>query len=179
MRVHSLAEDNALALKSQYGLYKKKAILSDDVRKGKKRNYQKRYCPVVGCSKVVKRIQNHLKQTHKIKGQKIYIKLLNESKKSIIKDMPEEEEEEEETEVSDGGDGEESDYVVFRDLVSRPESQRYLRTIENNEDDISDSEDEDWLVSQTKKWAQQKKVKIRFRDFLTSLTMIPLKIKMH
>ena len=167
MRVHSLAEDNALALKSQYGLYKKKAILSDDVRKGKKRNYQKRYCPVVGCSKVVKRIQNHLKQTHKIKGQKIYIKLLNESKKSIIKDMPEEEEEEEEeTEVSDGGDGEESDYVVFRDLVSRPESQRYLRTIENNEDDdISDSEDEDWLVSQTKKWAQTKESKNSFQRF--------------
>ena len=75
--------------------------------------------------------------------------------------MPEKEEEE--TEVSDG---KESDYVVFRDLVSRPESQRYLRTIENNEDDISDSEDEDWLVSQTKKWAQTKENKNSFQRFL-------------
>ena len=56
MRVHSLNAQNAKAIKSQLGLYKKRERLDTDKRKTKPRNYQRRMWPL--CMKVVVRLEN-------------------------------------------------------------------------------------------------------------------------
>ena len=126
MLVHKLSEENALALKSQYGLYRKRKIIPDSLRKTKKRKYPKCQCPVTGCSKVVARIENHLRQTHKVKCNKLFKKLMHDSKEKYVKDLSSEESEEEENSSS-----EESDYIQLKKIVQRPQTMKYLEMVKD------------------------------------------------
>ena len=77
MLVHKITEGNAEALKIQTGpVHQNGKIKPDELRKTKKRTYKKRYCSVTGCLTVLVRLENHLRQTHKIKDDKVFKKLL-------------------------------------------------------------------------------------------------------
>ena len=52
MAIHKLNEENALAFKSQQGMYKKRKLVGDSLIKTKRRVYQRRICPYMGCLKV-------------------------------------------------------------------------------------------------------------------------------
>lgn len=80
MRVHEMSEENAKALRSNIGLsHVDRKVKNVNERKGKLRFYARRLCPVTGCSKTPVRMENHLKDTHKIKDIKIYRRYLKEA----------------------------------------------------------------------------------------------------
>jgi len=159
MLVHKVPEDNAAALKSQYNHRKRRAQLPDDVRKSKKRCYKKRFCPVIGCSKIVVRIENHLKNAHKIKDEKLYKKYLEESKDNIVKELPQNDSS---TEYS--SNDEESDYRAFQRIVALPNTINYLKRVKDVPVDSEDSEDEDWVEATSQYWDKKKKGTLPFYD---------------
>ena len=80
MRVHKLSAENAKALRCQTGqMHSNRKIKGEKERKTKRRVYPRRTCNVTGCSKTPRRLENHLKDTHKITDQVIYRKLLKVS----------------------------------------------------------------------------------------------------
>ena len=77
MLVHKLSAEDAIGLGTQTNqIHCNRYIKSEGSRKTKRRTYQKRYCPVTGCSKLVASLENHLRQTRKVKDNKVYKKLL-------------------------------------------------------------------------------------------------------
>lgn len=75
-----MSEENAKALRSNIGLsHVDRKVKNVNERKGKLRFYARRLCPVTGCSKTPVRMENHLKDTHKIKDIKIYRRYLKEA----------------------------------------------------------------------------------------------------
>ena len=77
MLVHKVTVENAEALNIKTGqVHQNHKIKYDELRETKKRTYKKRYCSVTGCSKVLVRLENHLRQTHKIRDDKVFKKLL-------------------------------------------------------------------------------------------------------
>ena len=69
--------ENAVALKSQLDLYKKRKRLPVDMRKTKIREYKRWICPL--CSKGVTRLKNHLCATYKIKNYKKFRHVMDEA----------------------------------------------------------------------------------------------------
>ena len=67
---HKLPEDQAKAAKVTYGLLKPRKLKSADERKSKPRNYddKRKHCPIAYCNKSLLRIDNHLRQFHRLKG---------------------------------------------------------------------------------------------------------------
>ena len=76
--IHSMDPENAVALKSQLDLYKKRKRLPVDMRKTKIREYKRRICPL--CSKGVTRLENHLRATYKIKNDKKFRHVMDEAR---------------------------------------------------------------------------------------------------
>uniref|UniRef100_A0A7M5V265 Uncharacterized protein n=2 Tax=Clytia hemisphaerica TaxID=252671 RepID=A0A7M5V265_9CNID len=147
MRKHGLTEENALAMKSQYNLYNERIIKSDDDRKSKRRIHQRRTCPVLGCSKTPKRLNNHLRQTHKIKKKELFDRLMKKSE--LVENFDSEDSEVENEDES--GSEEESDYVAFKNIIEKERD--YLATIDSNSDSDSDC---DWLLETTRRWNAKK-----------------------
>ena len=107
------------------------------------------------------RLDNHLRQTHKAKCDKTFKKLLQDSKEMIVKDSSSKESSEEEKSSSEEeSSSDESDYMQFKNIVQRPHTKKYLETVKDVPVDSEDSEDEDWLVSRVKYWANKKQGKI-------------------
>ncbi|XP_066916088.1 uncharacterized protein [Clytia hemisphaerica] len=145
MRKHGLKEENALALKSQYNLYKERAIKSDADRKSKKRINKRRLCPVRGCSKAPKKLNNHLRQTHHVKKKEVFDRLMRKSE-LLVESFDDDSEDADESELE-----EESDYLAFKQILVK--ERHYLETIESNSGSDSDP---DWLVSTTDRWNAKK-----------------------
>ena len=64
--VHKWSSENASSARQNFGLRKPMRRLPDGQRKSKKRYYKRRVCPDMSCGKVVVRLENHLRQYHKI-----------------------------------------------------------------------------------------------------------------
>lgn len=137
--------ENARAAMSQHNLKKIRTRLPDNKRKSKARTYQKRVCPYAGCLKHVVRLENHLKDTHKVKNLSEYRKLLRDAVYVNENNLTEEEE-------SMSDDNNEHREVIG---VMRKEGKRnLLRYIEKYAEvpiDSEDSSDDDWLISQVSK----------------------------
>ena len=67
MGCHGWDKFRASSARLNFGLNKKRAVLSPSKRKSKQRSYTKRQCLIKGCLKEVMRFPNHLQQTHKVK----------------------------------------------------------------------------------------------------------------
>ena len=122
-------KENAKLLKNQTGqmhLSKKKA----------KRVHEKMVCPVTDCRKIVRRIHNHLRDTHKIKDQSLYRKLLK--KATPYQELDTESEFESSSEEED-----EDEYQLMKGIV-RSGGANYLKGGKSNGDSDYTS-DEDWL----------------------------------
>jgi len=130
----------------------KKKILPDTERKTKRR-YPKLLCPITGCAKIVARIENHLRATHRITDNKTYKRYLNEARK-VVTELPSEPEDSDES----FSEKSESDYRVFQRLLRNEQS--YIKKFDGIPVDSEDSEDEDWLISQTHYWAKREDGKI-------------------
>ena len=87
--------------------------------------------------KIVCRIHNHLRDTHKIKDEKVYKKLLNKAvdHKELLTESESE---------SSSSEDEDSDRRLIRSLL-KVGGKKYLRTVRNELLDTDDSSDEDWL----------------------------------
>eukprot|EP00112_Aurelia_sp_Birch-Aquarium-sp1_P015564 Seg3463.1 transcript_id=Seg3463.1/GoldUCD/mRNA.D3Y31 product="hypothetical protein" protein_id=Seg3463.1/GoldUCD/D3Y31 len=71
IQVHKWDEHDARAARGMFGLRKLRALKPGKVRK----NYTAKTCPIITCGKVVLRLQNHLRQTHKLKDVR-YIQMM-------------------------------------------------------------------------------------------------------
>ena len=110
MLVHNLSLENAAALKSLTNqIHCSHSIKPEESRKTKRKVYPKKYCPVTGCSKIAVRMENHLRETHKVSDDKIYKKLLREA--IIQEDL--------ETESECSTTGSEDQYRKFTKILKR------------------------------------------------------------
>ena len=149
MRVHKLTEENAKALRSQSGqMHQGRKILSGE-RKTKRRNYPLKLCPVTGCSKSIRRMENHLKDTHKIKDNKLYKELLHNA--TVLEEF----DSEPDCSISEGEESEDDDYRNFKGLL-KTGGIKYLRRVEGLAVASDDSSDDDWLESTTVQMAMKK-----------------------
>ena len=139
MLVHKLTTENAEALKSQTNqIHQDRSVKAEGNRKTtKKRRYKKDTAQSLGALQVVIRLDNHMRQTHKIMNDKVFKKLLKEAL------VYEELKTESETDYSEPES--ESEYQVFRKLMKRGGA-RYLKRIKADIIDSDDSSDEDWLL---------------------------------
>ena len=81
--VHQWHEIDAKAAKGKYGLRKLK-----DLETGRKRkNYTRKVCPIMTCQHTVVRLNNHLRQVHKIKDQRIIADLISESRRPSYEEI--------------------------------------------------------------------------------------------
>ena len=78
--VHNWDDTKASAAKSVFGLYRARKQKGTPLRK---RQYPRRYCPIGGCQKVCKRMENHLKNVHKIPNGAYYRTLSKNSKRFV------------------------------------------------------------------------------------------------
>eukprot|EP00111_Clytia_hemisphaerica_P021907 TCONS_00064402-protein len=151
MRKHDLTEEDAKGLKSQFGLYSNNGPRkADGQRKTKCRSYTTRSCPVVGCSKVLVRMEGHLQNTHGLSGE-VYKTLLKEALpfKSF--------EEDEDTSSSSDSESEsesESEYSVFRDILRK--EKKYIKAVEGIPVDSENSDDDDWFCGRVHKYHSKK-----------------------
>ena len=137
--------ENAAAVVSQHNLKKTRARLPDKKRKTKARFYQKRVCPYDGCLKHVVRMENHLKDTHKVKNLKEYRELLR--KAVYVRDVNSTEEEES---MSDN-DNEYREIISVMRKEGKSNLMRYINKYGDVPIDSEDSSDQDWLISQVAK----------------------------
>lgn len=131
MIVHGLTEENARALRTQTAQMNYEGKIKPECkRKGKQRHYRKRVCPVTGCAKVVVRLENHLRQTHRVDDQKIYKRLLREA--SYFEEYKTE---------SDASltDTTGSDEEYFKTAIKK------VKKVPVTVSDSSDTSDDDWL----------------------------------
>ena len=136
MLVHKITEENAEALKIQTGqVHQNRKIKPDELRKTKKRTYKKRYCSVTGCSKVLVRLENHLRQTHKIKDDSVFKKLL---KMAVDYEELKTESECSETESEDN-------YEAFKKRLKR-DARKKSKKERSRVNNIKDNSDEEWLA---------------------------------
>ena len=78
IKVHKWSEEKASAARLKYGLNIERTRLSENERKSKIRTYKKKICPMISCQKVVRRMENHLKDVHQLSGT-MYKKKLSEA----------------------------------------------------------------------------------------------------
>ncbi|XP_066925272.1 uncharacterized protein [Clytia hemisphaerica] len=150
MRKHGLTEENALGLKSQYNLHKKRALKRDEDRVTKRRKIVRRVCPLTGCSKAPVRLDNHLRATHGIEDDIYFNRLMRKAKP-----VEQYRETSEESSAAESESEPESEYLTFKKIISGEKS--YLEKFENGDPiDSEDSEDDDWLVEYTHRWANKK-----------------------
>lgn len=116
-------------------MYKRRSILPSAVRKSKPRLYQRRCCPYQGCSKVVSRLDNHLRQTHRIKDNVVFKKLMVTSY-CEMSDVPIEP-------VSDSSSTED-EIREFKNFL-RSHGLKEIRS-KLNRGSSDDEEDPDWLT---------------------------------
>jgi len=148
-----MEEADSIALKSQFGLnHQKRPILPVEERKSKRRVYKKKSCPITGCSKVVVRIENHLRATHKIKDDRIYKKYLKMARDQIVEQFQSSESEPSEESES------ETEYRRFQAIVHK-EGKEYAKKFKNIPVDSADSDDDDWFLSKAIKFAEKKSIK--------------------
>lgn len=74
--VHDWDKEEAKVARGKFGLRKQRALKEGNVR----RNYKQMVCPLITCQKVVKRLRNHLCQTHKIRDRTILQRLIPAAK---------------------------------------------------------------------------------------------------
>lgn len=147
--VHGMDEAQAKGVKSQFSLYKSRQKLSENQRKTKARHHERMLCPLSTCHKVVRRMDNHLRDTHHIKDNSEYKSLLKKA-------VPQSEflhTEEESAESSQRED--ELDNV--KDILKQGGA-AYLEKINGTPSDLS-SDDDDWLLSKVRKLADRKEMR--------------------
>ena len=149
MKVHKLSAENAKALRSQTGqTHVNRKIKPEKQRKTKRRVYPRRTCNVTGCSKTPRRLENHLKDTHKITDQKLYRKLLKQA--AVVKEF----ETESECSANESEDSEE-EYRAVKKVIRDT----------NIYDDIIDEDDEDWVKMLQAKFSKNKKENVSSKFF--------------
>ena len=140
IRIHNMNPVVAKGLRSQTGQNHRS-------RQPAKRKSQRFLCSVTGCSKAVKKPHNHLKDTHGIKDNILYRKLLRQMvpfKDVAIRTESEETEE----------DDKEQERRAMKKILKK--SRKYLKRVEEANDESICSSDEDWLHGRVKELYKEK-----------------------
>ncbi len=77
--VHDWDKDEAKVARGKFDLRKQRILKEDNVRK----NYKKMVCLLITCQQIVKRLRNHLSQTHKIRDNEVLKRMMSASKAYI------------------------------------------------------------------------------------------------
>lgn len=144
IRKHKMDKTTAKALRSQ--------TRQNHVTRKAKRVHKPYICPLKMCAKIVKRPHNHLKDTHKIKDNRLYRKLLDKMVPfETVSDVTESEESDTEFE-SDEEDREEYRLV---EKIMRKSDTGYFKKNEHDPVNSEDSEDDDWLEKKVQEVRQK------------------------
>ncbi|XP_057304499.1 uncharacterized protein LOC130641636 [Hydractinia symbiolongicarpus] len=153
VRVHQITEENAKSYKSGISSNNERKRLANEQRKTKPRFYRKKICPILGCSKVVVRIENHLGETHKIKDNKKFKAALKEAiafeeftpKNGLSEDSAT-------SSCSESSEREEENKIM------RNGGMKYLKVAENMSPvNSNDSSDEDWFSRKVRNIAERRR----------------------
>ena len=85
IKVHNRPEEEASTARMRQGLNLKRKRLPDDERLSRPREYPARICPIMTCQKPEIRLENHLKDFHKLNGE-MYKRKLKEAKLYVPED---------------------------------------------------------------------------------------------
>ena len=136
-RKHGWSKEKAESARINFGLNLTRKRLPNEKRKTKPQKFSKRICPLGHCHKEVRRLDNHLRQFHKLPGQKIRRKV--QEAEIVLSDRSSSSKSEEELSTS-------SDDSDFEGRISALFSADSLYR-ENIYEDDSDESDDDWLLS--------------------------------
>lgn len=160
-RVHGLSTENARAVKSQTGSkHKTRESLPDDIRKTKRRHYEPRQCPKSGCMKVVVRLDNHLRATHKITDDKEFRRLMRAA--TVYRQFLESESSTDCEYLTT--DSESDEIKIIKKLYSNGEK-KYLERVSDIPVDSEDSSDDDWFENKWHDVVQTKHGKISLLQY--------------
>lgn len=158
-RKHSVDKANAKAVKCELTSGNIRDRLPNDKRKTKPRFYKKRICPLVGCSKVVVRLDNHLRAKHKIKNDKKF--------KSLIKEAITYNEFSDETD--DESSDSSGDEISELKNILKTGGKQYLKAVQDMSPvDSENSSDYDWLEAKVCSAAEDKERKERLGKIIPS-----------
>ena len=132
---HGWSREKAESARMNFRLNKTRDILSDNSRKSRKQYFHKKICPIPHCHKEVRRIGNHLRQTHKILSNKKFQKCI-QAVDIALSDKSDS------SESSLYSSSEESDEETQIDMMFQGEQHRPSLI-----EDLTDESDDDWLVS--------------------------------
>ena len=139
---HKWSEEKATSARTNFGLNKKRQILSPSKRKTKARVYNSRFqCPFVGCMKEVLKIRNHLRQQHKVTDKKeldSYVAEANEIPMFLDGEVRLKEGADLDTSFSDYSSEDETELVKSMGREAMAKSERF--------GDIDSDGDQDWLA---------------------------------
>ena len=135
---HGWSKEDASAARTNYNLnVDRNSLANEEPRKCKPRKYRRKICPVVFCSVQPKRLDNHLRQFHKLNPKKVKLYM----KKAIVPLELETDDESEATLSSDssseGDEQENLERLYQRSMVTHHPFQEF--------DQNSDDSDDDWL----------------------------------
>ncbi|XP_065674717.1 uncharacterized protein LOC136091282 [Hydra vulgaris] len=153
MSVHKLDEAQAKAARVNFGLNITKKSVSESY---KKRKYVRRQCPMFSCALAPKRLENHLKQYHKLDKERVKRYLLKAC--PLLEDFPDEDEEIVSERLrnnlsspdSDLYLSETSDSESFTDSEAKAKQEWFFTSeiSRKGADFLNSSEDEDWLAQE-------------------------------
>lgn len=168
-RVHGLSIENARAVKSQTGSnHKSRERLPDDIRKTKRRHYERRQCPKPGCMKVVVRLDNHLRAARKITDDKGFGRLMRAA--TVYREFSESESSTDCEYLTT--DSETDDEIkIIKKLYSNSEK-KYLERVSGILVDSEDSSDDDWFENKWHEVVQTKHGKISLLQYHNMLKSV-------
>ncbi|XP_065679754.1 uncharacterized protein LOC124809067 [Hydra vulgaris] len=153
MSVHELDKAQAKAARVNFGLNITKKSVSESY---KKRKYVRRQCPMFSCALAPKRLENHLKQYHKLDKERVKRYLLKAC--PLLEDFPDEDEKIVSERLrnnlsspdSDLSLSETSDSESFTDSEAKAKQEWFFTSeiSRKGADFLNSSEDEDWLAQE-------------------------------